>query len=758
MRGAWLPLAIAGLADAASVGCPFAQGNNGMGMGMSMGMGMGMGESGKMQDANMMVDAMTPPMAVPVYPNDTDSYMTTDWGTPIQDQWSLKVGPRGPTVLEDFMLRQKLQRFQHERVWHQIPERVVHARGVGAHGVFTSYGNWSNITAASFLSEAGKQTPTFVRFSTVAGSRGSVDTARDMHGFATRFYTDEGNYDVVGVTVPVFFIQDASQFPDLVHAIKPQPQNEIPQAATAHDSAYDFFSQQTTAIHTVLWFMSGHGIPRSFRHVDGFGVHTYRFVTNEGVSKLVKLHWRSLQGVAGMVWDEAQAVAGKNADFMRQDLFNAIESGKYPEYEFGVQLVDEDDMLAYGFDMLDSTKFLPLDTVPVTWLGKMQLNANPTNYFAETEQVGFQPGHVVRGIDFSDDPMLQGRIYSYLDTQLNRHGGPNFEQLPINRPRVPVHNNNRDGAGQMSIPTNQWAYTPNTLNMGSPMQANQTVGNGFFTSPSRYYSGNLNRVPSPTFADHFSQPRLFWNSLVPAEQQMVVDALRFELSHCVYPSVRENMVMALNKVDNGLATRVAEALGIPAPMPDPTYYHNNVTCCVGTFQPLYSITGLQVAVLASTAYPASIAQGQSLAASLAAFGVDVTIVAEAFAPGVNMTYSAADGSIFDGIIVADGVQGLFSVESFTTQPYNTTAPPKTVSPYSSLFPAGRPLQILVDAFKYGKTVGALGSGAMALTAADISMTRPGVYVANSTSTTFIDQIKGGLYTFKFLDRFTLDSM
>lgn len=563
--------------------------------------------------------------------------------------------------------------------------------------------------------------------------------------------------DVVGVTVPVFFIQDASQFPDLVHAIKPQPQNEMPQGATAHDSAYDFFSQQPSALHTLLWFMAGHGIPRSFRHVDGFGVHTYRFVTNNGTSKLVKIHWRTLQGVAGMVWEEAQAVAGKNIDFHRQDLFNAIESGKFPEYEFGVQIVDEADVLAYGFDMLDPTKFLPLDVVPVTWLGKMQLNRNPTNYFAETEQIGFQPGHVVRGIDFSDDPLLQGRIYSYLDTQLHRHGSANFEQLPINRPVVPVHNNNRDGLMQSTIPTNEWAYTPNTLNMGSPMQANQTVGNGFFTSPNRYYSGYLIRESSPTFSDFYTQPRLFWNSLVPAEQQMVVDGLRFEVSHVVSLSVRQNVVTALNRVDNDLACRVAAAIGVACPMPDPTYYHNNVTIGVGTFQPLTNITGLQLAFLASDAYPQSIAQGRSFAVSLASAGVDVTIVAESLAMGANMTYSAADGSIFDGVVVADGVQGLFSVMSFTTQPYNTTDMPKTVSPYSSLFPAGRPLQILVDAFKYGKTIGAIGSGASALTTADISITRPGVYVTNSTSTTFIDQIKSGLYTFKFLDRFTLDS-
>lgn len=559
--------------------------------------------------------------------------------------------------------------------------------------------------------------------------------------------------------MPVFFIQDASQFPDLVHAIKPQPQNEMPQGATAHDSAYDFFSQQPSSLNTLLWFMAGHGIPRSFRHVDGFGVHTYRFVTNDGTSKLIKIHWRTLQGVAGMVWEEAQAVAGKNIDFHRQDLFNAIESGKFPEYEFGVQIVNEADVLAYGFDMLDPTKFLPLDVVPVTWLGKMQLNRNPTNYFAETEQIGFQPGHVVRGIDFSDDPLLQGRIYSYLDTQLHRHGSANFEQLPINRPIVPVHNNNRDGLMQATIPTNQWAYTPNTLNMGSPMQANQTVGNGFFTSPSRYYSGYLVRESSPTFSDFYTQPRLFYNSLVPAEQQMVVNGLRFELSHVVSVSVRQNVVTALNKVDNDLACRVSAAIDIACPLPDPTYYHNNVTIGVSTFQPLTNITGLQLAFLASDAYPQSITEGMSFAASLTSAGVDVTIVAETLAMGANMTYSAADGSIFDGIVVADGVQGLFSVMSFTTQPYNTTDIPKTVFPYSSLFPAGRPLQILVDAFKYGKTIGAIGTGAAALTTADIPMTRPGVYVTNSTSTstTFIDQIKSGLYTFKFLDRFALDS-
>ncbi|KAJ5625776.1 hypothetical protein N7510_002085 [Penicillium lagena] len=692
------------------------------------------------------------PSSPPLYSDDTDAYMTTDSGTPIQDQLSLKVGTRGPTALEDFMFRQKLQHFDHER----IPERVVHARGVGAYGTFTSYGNWSNITAADFLSAEGKQTDTFVRFSTVQGFRGSPDTVRDMHGFATRFYTDEGNYDIVGVTVPTFFIQDASQFPDLVHAIKPEPQTEIPQGGTAHTTAYDFFSSQPSALHTVLWFMAGHGIPRSFRHVNGYGVHAYRFVTNAGDSVYVRIQWRSLQGVASMVWEEAQAAAGKNFDYHRQDLYNAIDQGHFPEYELGVQIVKESDALAYGFDILDPTKFLPENVVPVTWLGKMQLNRNVLNYFAETEQVGFQPGHVVRGIDFSEDPLLQGRIYSYLDTQLQRHGSANFEQLPINRPRSSVHNNNRDGFMQPTIFTNQYAYTPNTLNGGSPMQANQTVGNGFFTSPDRFYNGYLVREQSPTFNDHYSQPRLFWNSLVPEEQQMIVNALRFEISHVTEVSVIQNMVTQLNMIDNDLACRVGAALHIPCPAPNPTYYHNNKTVGVSAFQPLYNISGLQVAFLASQAYPDSLTQGMKLAESLASAQVDVTIISETL-QNANVTYSAADGSLYDAVIVADGVQNLFSPSSFTKQPESTPDMPTTVSPYSSLFPAGRPLQILVDAFKYGKTVGALGSGDLALTMAEIAPNVPGVFFAQTISSSFISDLRSALTTFKWLNRFTLDS-
>ncbi|KAK9235357.1 catalase-like domain-containing protein [Lipomyces kononenkoae] len=685
------------------------------------------------------------------YLNDTDSYMTTDFGTPIQDQYTLKVGPRGPGLLEDFMFRQKLQRFDHERV----PERVVHARGTGAHGVFTSYANWSNITAASFLNEAGKQTPVFTRFSNVQGFRGSPDTVRDMHGFATKFYTDEGNFDLVGNTVPVFFITDAIQFPDLIHAVKPEPQNEIPQGGTAHDNAWDFFTQQPSSIHTVLWFMAGHGIPHTFRHVNGYGVHTFRFVTASGASKLVKFHWKSLQGVASKVWEEAQASAGKNIDFMRQDLYSNIEVGRYPEWELGVQIMEESQVLAFGFDLLDPTKIVPEEYVPITWLGKMQLNANPMNYFAETEQIGMHPGHIVRGIDFSEDPLLQGRLYSYHDTQLNRHGGPNFEQIPINRPRVPVHNNNRDGVAQQFIPLNNAPYTPNSLDNGNPKQANQTVGDGFFTTPGRQASGHL--VRTPPFSDFYTQARLFWNSLVPAEQQFVINAIVFENSKLTHASVRQKTVEAMNLVDNTLAVKVAEGLGLPVPKPNPTYYHNNKTSGVGSFgKPLLSVAGMQVGFLASNAYPASIEQGRSISASLEAAGVDLIIVAETLGNGVNATYSISDAISFDAVIVADGVESLFSVNSFTNQPATDKVPPTKVTAASSLFPAGRPSQILVDAFKYGKPVGALGGGSAALTSFGISLKRPGVYVADSTDSSFVKDIIDGLYTFRFLDRFALE--
>ncbi|POS84793.1 hypothetical protein EPUL_003644 [Erysiphe pulchra] len=669
--------------------------------------------------------------------DDSNSYLTTDAGGPIQDNASLKAGERGPTLLEDFIFRQKIQHFDHERV----PERAVHARGAGAHGVFTSYQNWSNITAASFLNTPGKETPVFVRFSTVAGSRGSADTVRDVHGFATRFYTDEGNFDIVGNNIPVFFIQDAILFPDLIHAVKPEPQSEIPQASSGHDTAWDFFSQQPSTLHTLFWAMAGNGIPRSYRHMDGFGVNTMRLVTNKGISKLVKWHWKTLQGKASLVYEEAQVLAGKNSDFHRQDLWDAIEDGNGPEWELGVQIVNEEDVQAFGFDLLDATKFLPEELVPVTVLGKMKLNKNPTNYFAETEQIMFQPAHVVRGVDFSDDPLLQGRIYSYLDTQLNRHGGPNFEQLPINRPHVEVHNNNRDGAAQMFIHTNRASYSPNTLSSNNPKQANQTSGRGFFTAPFRSVSGSLYRGIATSFVDVWSQPRLFYNSLIPAEQQFLINAIRFELSHIKSDVIKRNTLVQLNRVSNDVATRVAAAIGLPALAPSPEYYTNASTKYVSIFgNPLLSIRGLTVGILATVAYSSSLIQATQLANSFTSHGLKTLIIGESLRPEINSTYSSTDASILDAVVVTTGAEKLFHFDAKV----------------STLYPLGRPNQILVDAYRWGKPIGAISSGNKALNTVVSGGTGDGVYNV-STTDELVNKVVKGLRTYRFVDRFATDS-
>ncbi|KAF4121306.1 catalase [Geosmithia morbida] len=665
--------------------------------------------------------------------DDSEGFMTSDVGGPIEEQELLVAGDRGPTLLEDFIFRQKMQHFDHERV----PERVVHARGAGAHGTFTSYGDFSNITGASFLSKKGKKTPAFLRFSTVAGSRGSADTARDVHGFAIRLYTDEGNFDIVGNNIPVFFIQTAAQFPDLIHSVKPEPDREIPQAATAHDTAWDYFSQQTTTLHTLFWAMAGYGIPRSFRHMDGFGVHAYRFVTDEGVSRFVKFHWKTQQGRASLVWDEAQNTAGKNADFHRQDLWDAIESGNYPEWELNVQIIDEDKALAYGFDILDPTKIVPEEYAPLQPLGMLRLDTNPTNYFAETEQIMFQPGHIVRGVDFTEDPLLQGRLFSYLDTQLSRNGGPNFEQLPINRPVVPIHNNNRDGMGQTIIHKNTAAYSPNTVNKGYPKQADQKNGRGFFTAPTRKASGSLVRERPSTFADHWSQPRLFYNSLSKIEQQFLIDAIRFETSQ-VSPGIQENVIKQLNKVSHDIAVRVASALGQEAPEADPTYYHDNTTVGISIFgHKLPSIATLKVGILASNSGSCNLSQATDLKKAFAAENVTATIVAETLGDGVDLTYSAASAVAFDGTIVVDCVDKLFDV-----------------SAKPSLFPPRRPTQLVTDSYNWGKPIGFLGDGDVAMKAADVPA-GPGVYVSRKTAD-IVNDFKDGLATFKFTNRFATD--
>jgi catalase len=492
-----------------------------------------------------------------------DEFLTTNHGVRINDnQNSLKAGSRGPTLLEDFIMREKITHFDHER----IPERIVHARGSGAHGVFQVYESMAKWTKAGFLQDPAVETPVFVRFSTVAGSRGSTDLARDVRGFAVKFYTGEGVFDLVGNNIPVFFIQDAMKFPDLVHAVKPEPHNEMPQAASAHDTFWDFISLMPESAHMIMWAMSDRGIPRSYRMMEGFGVHTFRFVNERGKATFVKFHWKPLLGVHSVTWDEAQTISGKDPDFHRRDLWEAIEVGAFPEYELGVQLVPEADEHKYEFDLLDPTKIIPEELVPVRRIGKLTLNRNPDNFFAETEQVAFHVGHIVPGIDFTNDPLMQGRLFSYLDTQLKRLGGPNFHEIPINRSVAPVHNNQRDGQARQTINTGRVSYEPNSLAGGCPFQA--MMKDGGFASVEERVDAHKVRERSPSFHDHFSQARLFFNSQSEPEKRHLINALRFELGKVEVPAIRTRMVGILSQIDTGLASAVAEGLGFPVPKPE----------------------------------------------------------------------------------------------------------------------------------------------------------------------------------------------
>lgn len=501
--------------------------------------------------------------------NSEGEFLTTNHGLRINDdQNSLKAGERGATLLEDFQLREKIMHFDHER----IPERIVHARGSGAHGYFELTKSMSKYTKAKFLQTPGTKTPVFVRFSTVAGSRGSSDLARDVRGFAVKFYTEEGNYDLVGNNIPVFFIQDAIKFPDLIHAVKPEPNNEIPQAASAHDTFWDFVSLTPESMHMIMWAMSDRAIPRSLRMMEGFGIHTFRLVNENNESVFVKFHWKPILGVHSVAWDEAQKISGKDSDFHRRDLWEAIESGNYPEWNFGVQIVEEKDEFKFDFDLLDPTKLIPEELVPVQIIGKLVLNRNPQNFFAETEQIAFHPGNVVSGIDFSNDPLLQGRLFSYTDTQLSRLGGPNFHEIPINRPISPVHNNQRDGHMRQTINAGQSSYHPNTTGGGNPFQAKASEGG--FVSYNEKIDARKVRARSQSFFDHFSQAALFYNSQSEAEKNHIVDAFRFELGKLESNLIRIRVVGMLTKVDKTLAEHVAEGLGIPVPQPEPFLNQN----------------------------------------------------------------------------------------------------------------------------------------------------------------------------------------
>ncbi|MDQ3198830.1 MAG: catalase [Verrucomicrobiota bacterium] len=486
--------------------------------------------------------------------------LTSNQGVSINDtNNTLKAGERGPSLLEDFLMREKITHFDHER----IPERAVHARGVAAHGYFQAYQSHSNLTKAGFLNDPSRKTPVFLRFSTVAGSRGSADLARDVRGFAIKFYTDEGIFDMVGNNIPVFFIQDAIKFPDLIHAVKPEPHNEIPQAASAHDTFYDFISLTPETFHMLMWVMSDRAIPRSLRMMEGFGIHTFRFIDEAGKSRFVKFHFKPKLGMHSVLWDEALKINGKDPDFHRRDLWDAIENGQFPEWEFGVQVVEEKDEHKFDFDLLDPTKIIPEEIVPVTPLGRLVLNRNPDNYFAETEQVAFHPGHLVPGIDFSNDPLLQGRLFSYTDTQLTRLGGPNFAQIPINRPTCPMHNNQRDGHMQQIVNRGETSYFPNTISGGCPMEAKADMGG--FVSHMEEVQGSKVRGKTDKFFDHFSQAALFFQSQAPVEQQHIINALTFELGMVTRPAIVERMLGMLNKVDKSLAGGIAEGLGMKVP-------------------------------------------------------------------------------------------------------------------------------------------------------------------------------------------------
>jgi catalase len=657
--------------------------------------------------------------------------LTTNQGIPIEnDQDSLRLGARGPTLMEDFHFREKLTHFDHER----IPERVVHARGTAAHGVFRVYESLAPLTRAHFLQDPNARTPVFVRFSTVVGSRGSTDLARDVRGFATKFYTEEGNFDLVGNNIPVFFIQDGIKFPDLVHAIKPEPHNEIPQASSAHDTFWDFISLMPESMHMIFWLMSDRAIPRSYRMMEGFGVHTFRLVDHKGKSRFVKFHWKPLLGLHAVLWDEAQKISGKDPDFHRRDLWEAIESGMFPQYELGMQVIEEQDEDAFDFDLLDSTKIVPEELVPVRRVGVMTLNRNPDNFFAETEQVAFHMGNLVPGIDVTDDPLLQARLFSYLDTQLLRLGGPNFHEIPINRPLRPVTNNQRDGFMQQCIYSGRVSYEPNSLARNQPAQV--PAADGGYYSVAAHVEGRKVRARSESFNDHFSQARLFLASQTEHERRHIIDAFRFELGRVDTVAIRERMVGLLAHVDAELASHVAEGLGTSAVEltgqlnygvpphagegrePTPGSRPPGSPALSMTSSPGLGIETRKIAVLAANGFDAKAME--EVLSGLESAGAVVKIVAPVLGSiigddgseaHVDFSLLTASSVLFDAVCVMGGTGCAATL---------------------ALDP--RALYFVNEAFKHCKSIGATGDSATVLVAARVLVEEDddveGVYVAD----------------------------
>ncbi|MFY0760274.1 catalase [Metabacillus dongyingensis] len=590
--------------------------------------------------------------------DDTGKKLTTNQGLRVSDdEHSLKAGVRGPTLMEDFHFREKMTHFDHER----IPERIVHAMGYGAHGYFQVYEPMKEFTKAKFLQDPSVKTPVFVRFSTVAGSRGSGDTVRDARGFATKFYTEEGNYDLVGNNIPVFFIQDAIKFPDLVHALKPEPHNEMPQASTAHDTFWDFIANNQESAHMIMWAMSDRAIPRSYRMMEGFGVHTFRFVNEEGKGRFVKFHWKPKLGVHSLVWDEAQKLAGKDPDFHRRDLYEAIENGDYPEYELGVQMIEEEDEFNFDFDILDPTKLWPEEIIPVKLIGKMTLDRNQDNVFAETEQVAFHPGSVVPGIDFSNDPLLQGRLFSYTDTQLSRLGGPNFHELPINRPVCPFHNNQRDGMHRMTINRGQTAYHKNSLAQNDPRPAAEEEGG--YVHYQEKVEGSKIRQRSESFKDHFSQAKLFWNSMTEIEKQHITAAFRFELGKVKSKDVQQQVVDMISSIDMRLAKEVAAGLGAAVNHAALESGVTNSSPALSQEKTIKVPDTRKVAVLVEDGYNA--AQLNPFLSALEEAGMTPEVVSHTLSPlksddgnelEVDHTFLTSDSVLFDSIYIAGGTK------------------------------------------------------------------------------------------------------
>jgi catalase len=627
-------------------------------------------------------------------------YLTTQQGVRVDHtDDSLTVGERGPTLLEDFHAREKITHFDHER----IPERVVHARGAGAYGYFEPYDDsLAEYTVAKFLTTPGLQTPVFVRFSTVAGSRGSADTVRDVRGFATKFYTDQGNYDLVGNNFPVFFIQDGIKFPDFVHAVKPEPHNEIPQAASAHDTLWDFVSLQPETLHAIMWLMSDRALPRSYRMMQGFGVHTFRFVNARGEGTFVKFHWKPKLGVHSLVWDECQKVAGKDPDFNRRDLWDAIEAGDFPEWELGVQLVPETDEFNFQFDLLDATKIIPEEQVPVQPVGKMVLNRNPDNFFAETEQVAFHTANVVPGIDFTNDPLLQFRNFSYLDTQLIRLGGPNFAQLPVNRPLADVRTNQQDGYGQHAIPQGRSSYFKNTLGGGCPALADEDV----FRHYTEKVDGNKIRQRAKSFEDHYSQARMFWKSMSPVEAKHIVAAYAFELGKVEVPEIRTRVVDQLNLVDHDLAAQVADKLGLPEPAEESVDDKMAASPALSQLNTATdSIATRKIAVLAADGVDV---QGvDRLTRALEQQGA----IVEVLAPVAGGTLSGVSG----GEVGIDR-----AITTMASVLYDAVVVPCGPESVETLSNDGYALHFVTEAYKHLKAVGAFGSGVDLLRKAGIT--------------------------------------